>query len=199
MPLPASWPPAQWLNEPAHHTEGTDLVVEAARGSDFWRTTSYGFQRDNGHALLTPLHAGEAVTVGFVAEFPELYDQAGVFVRASPTTWAKAGLECSDGVAQLGAVVTHDRSDWSMAPVADWAGRLVFLRVSRLGDALIFRARVDETPWRMLRLAYLDPATEVSAGPFCCAPERAGLSVRFRSFTREPGDTTLHMSAETGA
>jgi hypothetical protein len=40
-------------------------------------------------------------------------------------------------------VVTREVSDWSVAPVADWAGRDVHLRVSRQGDALTVRARCD--------------------------------------------------------
>lgn len=199
MSLPSSWPPASWLNEPPHELVGDDLIIEAAEGSDFWRTTSYGFQRDTGHALLTPLPQGSAVTVSFVADFPQLYDQAGVFVRVSDVTWAKAGVETSDGAAQLSAVVTHERSDWSMAPVPDWAGRLVTIRVSRLDDALIIRARVESEPWRMIRVAHLEPSSEATAGPFCCAPERAGLRVRFRAFEVGPGDAALHVDPDTSA
>ena len=55
-------------------------------------------------------------------DYDQQFDQAGVLVRASETAWVKAGVEISDGVAQVGAVVTHTTSDWSVAPVSSWSG-----------------------------------------------------------------------------
>lgn len=64
-----SWHSGHWLNPPAAvQTEGSDLVVTAVGGSDFWRTTSYGFVRDSGHALLADFPDGSAVDVGFHAD-----------------------------------------------------------------------------------------------------------------------------------
>ena len=129
------WSSAEWLNPPAGATEdGTGLLVTAREGSDFWRTTGYGFVRDDGHALLTAFPAGSAVEVGFVADLPELYDQAGLLVRVDESHWIKAGVETSDGAPQLGAVVTHGSSDWSLAPVPEWAGREVTVR-AKIGRA----------------------------------------------------------------
>ena len=187
------WAGGSWLNPPAEAREdGTDLHVTTREGGDFWRTTSYGFVHDDGHALLVPFPSGTAVEVSFVADFAELYDQAGALVRVDAGTWIKAGIERSDGAPQLGAVVTHGTSDWSLAPVPDWAGREVTVRVSRAGDAVTVRARCGDEPWRMVRLAWLDPAAQAQAGPFCCSPLRAGLQVRFTRFATGPADAALH-------
>jgi regulation of enolase protein 1 (concanavalin A-like superfamily) len=188
-----SWSEGEWLNPPADAApDGSALVVTTREGSDFWRTTSYGFVRDDGHALLTPFPPGTAVEVSFVADFTELYDQAGALVRVDASTWIKAGVELSDGAPQLGAVVTHGTSDWSLAPVPEWAGREVTVRVSRSGDAVTVRARCADGPWRTVRLAWLDPAAEATAGPFCCSPQRAGLRVRFTRLAAGPADASLH-------
>jgi uncharacterized protein len=188
------WDTATWLNEPPDaRVDGADLVVTTARNSDFWRTTSYGFVRDSGHALLAPFPGNSAVETTFVATFDELYDQAGVMVRVDPRTWLKAGIELTDGVPHLGAVVTNGQSDWSLAPVPDWSGRSVTIRVSRAGDAVTVRARVDDEPWRTVRLAPLPPSVPATAGPFCCSPQRAGLRVRFTRFAAGPSDTALHV------
>lgn len=187
------WSEAAWLNVPeAVLADGNDLVVTAREGSDFWRTTSYGFVHDDGHALLTDFPAGMAIEVGFVAAFEELYDQAGVLIRVDEASWIKAGVEFTDGAPQLGAVVTRGVSDWSMAPVAEWAGREVTIRVSRAGDAVTVRARVEDEPWRMVRVAPLDPDAEAAAGPMCCAPTRSGLQVRFTSYAVTDADAALH-------
>ncbi len=187
------WDSARWLNEPpSTRVADGELVVTTAEGGDFWRTTSYGHVADTGHALLTPLPAGTAVEVTFTASFDALYDQAGVFVRVDPATWLKAGVELSDGLPQLGAVATNGVSDWSQSPVPEWAGRPVTVRVSRAGDALTVRARVDADPWRTIRLSSLAPSASATAGPFCCSPSRAGLEVRFTRFTTGPADAALH-------
>ena len=48
-----------WLNEPAQWSQEPGLLaVTAEPGTDFWRTTSYGYVRDNGH-LYGDLLAGD--------------------------------------------------------------------------------------------------------------------------------------------
>jgi regulation of enolase protein 1 (concanavalin A-like superfamily) len=187
------WGEAEWMNPPeAVAVDGGDLLVTARGGSDFWRTTSYGFVRDDGHALLTEFPAGTSVEVSFTPAFETLYDQAGLFVRGDESTWIKAGVEMSDGYPQLGAVVTNGSSDWSLAPVAEWMGRRVTIRASRAGDAVTVRARVEDEAWRMIRLAPFPVDAPALVGPFCCAPERSGLQVRFHDFTSGPADRSLH-------
>ncbi|HEY5222813.1 MAG TPA: DUF1349 domain-containing protein [Microbacteriaceae bacterium] len=168
------------------------LEVTAAEGSDAWRTTSYGFVHDTEHALLVPFAHGSAVEVSFVARFDAQFDQAGVFVRIDENNWIKAGVEFADGTPQLGAVVTRDMSDWSVAPVPEWAGRVVTVRASWDLDALTIRARVDAEPFRLVRLVPLEPGATASAGPLVCAPTRAGLTVRFTRWNVGPVDAALH-------
>lgn len=188
-----SWDEGRWTNRPEHvERDGADLVVAAVESSDAWRVTAYGFVHDSEHALLAPWPDGVAVEVSFVVDLVEQFDQAGVFVRAADDRWVKAGVEYADGTAQLGVVVTWGRSDWSAAPVPDWQGRLATIRASRSGDAITVRARVDHEPWRLVRLLPLDPGVAVSAGPFVCAPSRAGLRVRFTSWAHTAPDAALH-------
>ncbi|MET8622539.1 DUF1349 domain-containing protein [Kitasatospora sp. NPDC004669] len=193
-PRDIPWHEGSWLNPPEQtHTDGTDLLVTARGRSDFWRTTGYGFVRDDGHALLTGFPPDSAIEVTFIADFAALYDQAGLLIRVDPRTWIKAGVEMSDDVPHLGAVVTHGLSDWSLSPVPDWHGRPVTVRASRTGDAVTIRARCEDDPWRLVRLAPLAPDAPATAGPFCCSPERDGLQVRFTCLTQGPADTALHL------
>jgi len=118
------------LNPPPRAAEdGGALVVSAAKGSDLWRDTSYGFRHENGHALLRPFEPDTAIEVSFVSDFDGTFDQAGALLWVDEATWLKTGIEISDGVAQLGAVATRGLSDWSMAPVPDWHGRAVTVRL----------------------------------------------------------------------
>lgn len=187
------WQQGWWLNRPPHVAISRGrLVMRAAEGSDAWRTTSYGFVHDNAHVLLSDLPDGWAVQTSFIADFDQQFDQAGLLVRIDENRWSKGGLEFCDGSMQASVVVTDGRSDWSVAWVPDWAGSEVTLRVSRSGDALTFRIRRGDEPWRFLRLAPIDPDAVAYAGPYCCAPSRDGLSVTFTRWEAGPADRALH-------
>lgn len=167
------------------------LRVTAVEGSDAWRHTSYGFVHDSEHALLVPFAHGTAVEVEFDADFGEQFDQAGIFVRAAEDQWVKAGVESSDGALQVGAVVTSGRSDWSVAPVPEWVGKRVRIRVSWADDALTVRAAVAGEPLRLVRvIPWVTGPT--GAGPFVCAPTRAGLTVTFHDWRVTEADSALH-------
>lgn len=187
------WSDGRWTNAPERVvTDGEDLLVTATRGSDAWRLTSYGFIHDSEHALITGFPQGSAMEVEFTASFAEQFDQAGLFVRISAEHWIKAGVEYADGRPQLGAVVTDGRSDWSLAPVPEWIDRRVLVRVSRSGDALTVRARVDEEELRLVRVIPLDPGLAAEAGPFVNAPTRSGLTVPLHRWNRTEPDGSLH-------
>lgn len=199
------WSAGTWTNAPVETREenraaATDdssmdrpaLEVTAVETSDAWRTTAYGFVHDTEHALVAPFIHGTAVEVSFVADFDQQFDQAGVFVRIDDRNWIKAGVEFADGTPQVGAVVTREVSDWSVAPVPEWAGRTVTVRVSWDLDALTIRARADDEPFRLVRVVPLEPELTASAGPLISAPTRAGLTVRFTRWAVGEVDAALH-------
>lgn len=187
------WSAGRWTHRPAALVEtDNDLLVTAVEGSDAWRLTSYGFIHDSEHALLAPFPGESAMEVEFTAAFSEQFDQAGLFVRVSSEHWVKAGVEYADGRLQVGAVVTNQRSDWSLAPVPEWANRRIRMRVSRSGDALIIRACVDAEPLRLVRVVPLAPDAQTEAGPFVCAPTRSGLVVPLHAWRLTEPDRSLH-------
>jgi len=190
---PLHWASGTWTTPPVDsHEEGTDLVVTATEGSDAWRVTSYGFIHDTEHALVAPFPSGTAMEVVFTADFTDQFDQAGVFVVAAADCWVKAGVEFADGHPKLGAVVTNPVSDWSVAAVDEWQGGRVRVRVSRSGDALTIRAGLDGGPLGLVRVAPFPADARAAAGPFTCAPTRAGLAVRFHEWSSGPADEALH-------
>jgi regulation of enolase protein 1 (concanavalin A-like superfamily) len=187
------WSEGRWTHDPAHvEVVGDGLVVTARAGSDAWRTTAYGFIHDSEHALLTAHEQDTAFEVSFELDFSNQFDQAGIFLRIEPATWIKAGVELSDGVESLGAVVTRGESDWSLSPVPSWAGHRVTVRASRAGNAVTIRARIDSEPWQLVRVAPLDASAVVHSGPYCCAPSSEGLTVHFTSWRRTGADEVLH-------
>lgn len=77
----------------------------------------------------------------------------------------------------------------SIAPVAEWSGRRVRVRLSRSGDAVT--VRLDGEARRLVRVAPFPADVQAMAGPLVCAPTRAGLQVRFCEWSLGPADPTL--------
>ena len=187
------WDRGTWRNPPVRAVaDGNCLQVTAAGQSDAWRHTSYGFVHDSAHALLAPLGAEGAMEVSFLLDYSEQFDQAGVFLHVSESVWIKAGVEISDGIPQVGAVVTHEASDWSVAPVPEWIDREITVRLSRSGDAVTIRARAGDEPFRLIRVAPLNEAETVAVGPFCASPTRAGFTATFTRWVVTDADASLH-------
>jgi len=175
-------PALRWHCEPARWAVGGGgLRIEPEAGTDFWQRTHYGFQADNGHALLATL-AGDfvmATRVRFTGV--HLYDQAGLMVRISPSCWLKTSVEHEPGRAgRLGTVVTNaGYSDWSTQPFA--AGE-VSLRVRREGQDYVVDASADGRAWEQIRLARLHDdraALAVDCGLYACSPTGAGFAAEF--------------------
>lgn len=182
VPPAGPWAGAAWTNPPPDWSVDAGDALHARSGprTDFWRRTFYGFERDDGHALLRPRTGDFTAVLMVEGEYRELYDQAGLMIRARPDAWIKFGIELTDGVAHLSAVVTNGVSDWSAAPIAlDGA---VALRATRLGDAVLLQHDADGIgAWRMARLApFVDEG--VGVGPYLCSPQREGFEARFAGF-----------------
>jgi len=181
-----------WVNPPLNAEISSEgFTVTAKANSDFWQKTSYGFIHTEGHALLNDFPQDSAIEISWVLNYNEQFDQAGLMVYHDDENWIKAGVEFADGAPQLGAVVTREKSDWSVSPVSDWMNKEVFLRFSRSGDALTIRAKTDGE-WRLIRLAPLDPNLNWKVGLFCASPTRAGLEILFKSLTWTEPDNSLH-------
>src|SRR5437588_7217338 len=172
-----------WYNEPPRwNVDGETITIRSGPKTDFWRTTHYGFIRDNGHFYHHRIVGDFLVEVKVRGAYAALYDQAGLMVRVDEANWMKCGIEFVDGVQQVSAVVTREYSDWSVVPLRDPPPAL-WLRVSRRGSALEVQYAVDGERYALLRLAYLPPAEAVRVGPMCASPEGNGVSVAFEGFT----------------
>lgn len=175
-----------WLNEPASwRVEAGRLHVATDAGTDFWRRTHYGFERDSGHFFHCGTGAGFTAQVRVQARFEALYDQAGIMVRVDAGHWVKAGIEVSDGRAMLGSVLTAGQSDWATGAYGGDPGDF-WMRATVGGGVLRLQVSADGVTWPLLRLAPFPEAATYLVGPMCCTPERAGLEVVFSDFEAGP-------------
>ena len=184
---------ASWLNAPEKYTlDAAQLRVTTDANTDFWRTTAYGFIRDSGHFLGTPIDGDFTAQLHVSAQYAALYDQAGLMVRIDEKNWIKCGVEFSDGQLLLSSVLTQDKSDWavSSAPAMPHG---FWLRVTVEKNAIRVQYSSDGQRWPLLRLAPFPAAARYLVGPMCCTPERGGLEVVFSQFSvRPPLQKGLH-------
>lgn len=181
-----------WVNPPpVFEVSDNTLTLTTGAKTDFWQRTLYGFQRDDGHFLAFPAPSDFDAVLTFEGAFDQLYDQAGFMLRQSETHWIKAGVEFSDGVLNFSVVVTNGTSDWSVQAAPGEAGPFT-IRVIRVGAAVVLH-RKSGNGWQLMRLAAF-PEGAAQIGPMACTPERAGLSVKFRSLQIDrPPKEPLHL------
>lgn len=185
---------AHWINPPpSSEQDGETLTVTTGKETDFWNNTFYGFRHGNGHLLATPVTGDFSLTISFSASYSTLYDQAGAMLRVDDDNWLKCGVEFTDGRKNFSVVVTRDdQSDWSVMPLPGAVDAPVCLRLTRHAEAL--RVEIEEAgKFRLVRLAFLNMADTVEAGPMCCSPVGDGLDVTFHRISfGEPIARELH-------
>jgi regulation of enolase protein 1 (concanavalin A-like superfamily) len=158
----------QWLNEPARWSaQGSELAVTADAATDFWRVTGYGYIRDSGHLYGEVMGGDFDLSVLVRGCYADQYDQAGAMVRVDERRWLKTGT-----------VVTLDHSSWALADLPQ-AARELSLLLSRRGDSVEVRYRVDGGELQLAAVAYLPPDDQVLAGAMCAAPQGRGFRVTF--------------------
>lgn len=173
----------QWLNEPAQWSQADNKIsVTTDPKTDFWRITHYGFIRDSGHFFFETTASDFIAEVKIRGQYRDLYDQAGIMIRADEKHWIKTGIEYVDGMQNLSAVVTQDHSDWSMTPLPHPPAFLQ-LRVERRKEAIHLAywndAVSDYTPFR---LAYLAHPGELQVGIMCASPDGNGFEATFEDY-----------------
>ncbi len=184
----------QWLNEPPRwerEAASGCLRIWPAGLTDVWQRTDYGFEADNGHALLLEVNGDVLLNARVTAHPCHRYDQAGLRLRLSPACWIKTSVEFEpDGPNRLGAVVTNTQaSDWSTQPLAREI-TTVWFRLRREGRDVIADSDLDGEHWEQLGMARrqeLEETGPVKIGLFACSPTAAGFLAGFDQCECHPG------------
>ncbi|HTV70122.1 MAG TPA: DUF1349 domain-containing protein [Rhizobiaceae bacterium] len=170
-----------WLNAPPVWSGDTSrLEVTTGAETDFWQTTFYGFQRNSGHAYLTPVSGDFTLSARVTGEYEALYDQAGLMLYLDDKNWIKTGIEYTDGMMHFSVVVTREVSDWSVIPLPQaTAADELRVRLTRHDDAVRIQYGIGAMDWQMARLAPFS-AADTRAGVMTCSPQREGFRATFR-------------------
>lgn len=174
-------PGFRWLNPPSRFQLGNGLELFTDKATDFWQRTHYGFRRDNGHALLTPLLGDFSLTTRVEFRPRERYDQCGLLVRLDNENWIKLSTEFEDSErSRLGSVATNlGYSDWATQDVSSQHTEMWY-RISKDGGDFLLEHSYDGQSWQQLRILHLHRAHEtVEAGVYACSPIGEAFWCRF--------------------
>ena len=170
-----------WITKPTNHQSGSGLEIFTDEQTDFWQNTHYGFQRDNGHCLLTK-RSGDFSLVTQVEFHPqEKYDQCGLMVRVDRLNWIKVSTEYeNEGCSRLGSVVTNlGYSDWATQDISSEHG-VMWYRISKNGNDFLLENSFDGQNWLQLRITHLHKAFEqLEVGVYACSPIGKDFWCRF--------------------
>jgi uncharacterized protein len=161
-----------WFNEPAKYQVGKGLEIFTNEKTDFWQTTHYGFQRDDGHCLLTKLSGDFALTTQVEFRPREKYDQCGLMVRGDRENWIKVSTEYEDEQhSRLGSVVTNlGFSDWATQDIPSSHKQMGY-RISKNGSDFLLESSFDCQDWTQLRIAHMHrPFEQLEVGVYACSP-----------------------------
>jgi uncharacterized protein len=176
----------EWINEPARWSAADGVLTATAdAGTDFWRTTHYGFVRDNGHIYGHEVDGDFDLSVRVRAAYADQFDQAGAMVRIDDGHWLKTGVEYVDGRMRFSTVVTLAYSNWSVSDLPAGAGELS-LQLARRGDAVEVRYSVDGGAADLAAVVYLPPGERAFAGAMCAAPDGGGFEASFHDLAITP-------------
>jgi uncharacterized protein len=179
----------QWQNAPKTWKQsGTLLIEEVPAGTDYWRTTHYGFIRDSGPFRYETRSGNFEAKVRISGKYHELYHQAGLMIRIDEKNWIKTGIEFVNGHQNVSAVVTRDFSDWSVLPRNDNPSS-IWMRLQRFNDTVQISYSLDGEKWSMIRLAYFPEEVPVKIGMVTAAPGKQSFEVHFDDFSVQPLNT----------
>lgn len=176
----------KWQNAPTSWKQsGASLIEQVPADTDYWRTTHYGFVRDNG-PFRYEIHDGNfEAKVRISGKYHELYHQAGLMIRIDEKNWIKTGIEFVNGHQNVSAVVTRDFSDWSVLVRNDNPSS-IWMRLQRFNDTVQISYSLDGEKWSMIRLAYFPARVPVKIGMVAAAPGKQSFEVHFDAFSIQP-------------
>jgi len=129
----------QWFNQPKKwNFKNNKLSMFVTPKTDFWRITHYGFIVDDGPFFYQTLGGEFEAKVKKTGDYQARYDQMGLMLRIDEKTWIKTGVEFVNNKINISAVVTNEKSDWSIIELQNRPKSLWLKAVRKLDSVEIF-------------------------------------------------------------
>ena len=172
-----------WVNEPEKwEVKDKSLTMFVTARTDYWRISHYGFTVDDAPFYYTTYGGEFEVKVKLSGQYKARFDQLGLMIRADHKQWIKAGVEFVDGKLNVSAVVTNEKSDWSVIQL-DSIPSFLWIKAVRRLDAIEFYYSLDDRKYIMMRNAPFPDHQPVMVGLMAASPDGEGFHARFEHFT----------------
>lgn len=175
----------QWYNQPEKwECTKNSLTMFVTPKTDYWRITHYGFTVDDGPFLYETVGGEFEVKVKISGQYQTRFDQMGLMLRINEKTWIKTGVEFVNEKINISAVVTHEKSDWSVIELETYPKEL-WIKAIRKYDAVELFYSLDNSKYTMIRMAYFPDNTPVMVGMTAASPDGDGFEALFEEYERK--------------
>ena len=172
----------QWYNQPEKwECTKNSLAMFVTPKTDYWRITHYGFTVDDGPFLYETVGGEFEVKVKISGQYQTRFDQMGLMLRINEKTWIKTGVEFVNQKINISAVVTHEKSDWSVIEL-ETNPKELWLKAIRKLDAVELFYSLDNIKYTMIRMAYFPDNTPVMVGMTAASPDGEGFEALFEEY-----------------
>ncbi|NPV01554.1 MAG: DUF1349 domain-containing protein [Brevinematales bacterium] len=176
----------EWLNPPAHFSGDNGVIkITTLPKTDFWRVTHYDFTKQNAHFYHRTFEGDFEISVKVSGAYRDNYDQAGLMILADDLNWIKAGIEFTDGIQNISAVITREFSDWSVQALNN-APESVWFRIIRRKESVEAAYSIDGENYCLYRLGYLSLNHALKTGIYAASPMGDGFPVTFEQLSINP-------------
>lgn len=173
----------QWFNEPEKwEIKNNSLSMFVTPKTDYWRISHYGFTVDDGPFYYGNYGGEFEAKVKLTGDYKARFDQMGLMVRIDEKHWIKAGVEFVDGNMNISAVVTNEKSDWSVLSLGKKVP-FVWVKAIRRLDAIELFYSLDDKTYTMFRNAPFEDNTTVKIGIMAACPDGEGFNAQFDNFS----------------
>ena len=154
-----------WQNAPAHWkvNEPGTLSITAGKGTDWFVSPMDGARRENSPRLVFEPADDFVLSARVTVDFRSQWDAGALVLYVDDSTWAKVCVEMTvEKHPAIVSVVTKGLSDDNNSIAV--AGKAVYLKIAKAGQAIFFYASEDGQSWKIIRAFSFGAGVKVRAG-----------------------------------
>jgi regulation of enolase protein 1 (concanavalin A-like superfamily) len=181
--LPGLPAPMIWQNSPmAWKAEAGTLSITAGKGTDWFVSPMDGARRENSPRLVFQPADDFVLSARVTVDFRSQWDAGLLVLYVNDDTWAKLCVEMTiEKHPAIVSVVTRGLSDDNNSIAV--AGKSVYLKVAKAGQAIFFYASEDGQNWKIIRAFSFGPGVKVRVGFSSQSPVGEGCTTVFDQIT----------------
>lgn len=171
--------PMTWQNAPATwKAEAGSLTITSGRQTDWFVSPIDGARRENSPRLVFQPADDFVLSARVTVDFRTQWDAGVLVLYVNEDTWAKLCLEMTvERHPAIVSVVTRGLSDDNNSIAV--AGKQVYVKVAKAGQAVFFYASEDGQDWKIIRAFSFGPGVKVRAGFSSQSPVGEGCTAVF--------------------